>query len=261
MSEVYFHPRTAVRTTNLSGSDFLNGLRPDTKIYRYVELEKTIEIVSGRFRLTTPFKWTHGDPFEAPLFRCTIERSDGQRIDLGTESQRLFCSCWSIHEESDAMWRLYCREGGAKISTTAERLFSRIYNHRDYTVGPALYPKIGKVRYWSQARIESLVTNSSRVRKMFLAANCSGYYQSLLIKRKAYAHEGEVRVIAHDFDGHFRSVEDQQYMGLKFEDSSWIDGIVVSPRMDSVRTSELVGQLVDLGFPRDKISQSALYGR
>ena len=98
-------------------------------------------------------------------------------------------SCW--HEnpsESDAMWALYAqRDAGIAIKSTVNRVLNA-FGSSARTIC------IAKVNYDSAGGLSVLT---------------SGSCDSLLIKRHAFHHENEVRIIASTFDG--------------YEDSQWTE--------------------------------------
>jgi hypothetical protein len=92
-------------------------------------------------------------------------------------------SCW--HEnpsESDAMWALYAqRDAGIAIKSNVERVLNAFASsERELT--------IGKVNYGSQASLSAIADYNN--------------YDSLLIKRHAFHHENEVRIIVRTLDGY-----------------------------------------------------------
>jgi hypothetical protein len=91
-------------------------------------------------------------------------------------------SCWHANKrESDAMWSLYAQKNaGIAIRTTVANLL-KVFGGSSRTVA------IGKVNYDSQ---DSL----SAVRRVSLS--------SLFIKRHAFVHENEIRLIADLLDGY-----------------------------------------------------------
>ena len=91
-------------------------------------------------------------------------------------------SCW--HEnpsESDAMWALYAqRDAGIAIMSTVSRALNAFASSKRNIV-------VAKVNYDSKGGLSALT---------------SGNYDSLLIKRHAFHHENEIRMIASSFDGY-----------------------------------------------------------
>ena len=136
-------------------------------------------------------------------------------------------SCW--HEnpsESDAMWALYAqRDAGIAIMSTVSRALNAFASSKRNIV-------VAKVNYDSTGGLSALT---------------SGNYDSLLIKRHAFHHENEIRMIASSFDGYEAPEwsEDNQRYNLDFRKSVpsgvyvecdiqlLIEKIVLSPSMPS----------------------------
>lgn len=91
-------------------------------------------------------------------------------------------SCWHQNpRESDAMWALYAqRDAGVAIKSTVERLL-RAFQDTERSLS------IGRVIYDGDDTISAMD---------------SGIYGSLFIKRHAFSHENEVRIIAPTSDGY-----------------------------------------------------------
>jgi len=96
----------------------------DVPIYRVVHVERLIELlILQKLILSQPQQWD--DPFENYILRkCKKEGT----VKLSYAAD-IFGQCWSLHEETDAMWRIYAPDKmGVKIKTSVEKLFSQFYN-------------------------------------------------------------------------------------------------------------------------------------
>jgi hypothetical protein len=134
-------------------------------------------------------------------------------------------SCW--HEnpsESDAMWALYAqRDAGIAIKSTVDRVLNAFASSKRNIT-------IAKVNYDSEGS---------------LSAMTSGIYDSLLIKRHAFHHENEVRIITLTLDGYEApewTEENQRYyvdqlksvplgVYIDCDIQTLIEEIIVSPLM------------------------------
>lgn len=135
-------------------------------------------------------------------------------------------SCWHENSsESDAMWALYSqREAGIAIKSTVSRVI-KSFESSKRTI------HIAKVVYDSGERLSALT---------------SGIYDSILIKRQAFTHENEVRIIALTLDGYetpewteanqvhkidpSRPVSPGVYIGCDV--NALIEEVVISPLME-----------------------------
>jgi hypothetical protein len=134
---------------------------PDTPAWRYFSLDAVIATVRDRqLRFTRVDKFE--DPFEGSVPKQTIDDqlllfSPAYRM-RGPESEdpwlrmtrlrRAKCrsthaSCWAAGEESEALWRLYCKDPdrrglGVAVQTTLEKLERSVDPHNLY-VSPVTY--------------------------------------------------------------------------------------------------------------------------
>ena len=102
------------------------------------------------------------------------------RVEMNAYTHSL--SCWHENShESDAMWALYAqRNAGIAIKSTVRRVLDA------FAASPRIM-RIAKINYDSQSS---------------LSAMTSGNYDSLLVKRPAFHHENEIRIIAGTYDGY-----------------------------------------------------------
>ncbi len=243
---------------NPSGSDYLNGLKRNEEIHRYCSIDELYEMLVGKLRLTCPFAWE--DPFENPMFRTVLINESGESISIREVGQNLYCQSWTLENESDAMWKLYGRRStGVCITTTAKELLFQVYNAYDSASNEAVYTKIGKVKYLDEVDVRKLFEADKTFVERFIEPNCEGFYDSLLVKRKAYAYENEVRLTAHDFDGRFGSNATQQLSVSTFG-NDWIKQITFGPAVKSDTFEAHRDRLHHLGLPLDKVEVSNLYG-
>ena len=92
------------------------------------------------------------------------------------------------------MWRIYSPDGdGVKVKTTARKLFNVLVSSPHQYA--ALRYFIGKVEYWHQPRLVAYF-NNPRIAKGYLTdSTARGPAQALLVKRREFIHEKEVRLI------------------------------------------------------------------
>jgi hypothetical protein len=151
-------------------------------------------------------------PFDdAELLRQLLPQHRRYRLAL---NRSMHVNCWRYGDESEAMWRLYCgpREGVAMVTS-----FGRL---NDSISDPAV--RLAAVRYIDYSK------------EVFPDAN---WLQAITHKRKAFAHEQEVRVVR------WRLNEWQQQLAENAPDvpagmeMSWdageaLESVVVSPYAD-----------------------------
>ena len=213
-------------------------------------------LANGIISLTCPNKWTadDDDPFENWLFQAKIHKRESIQSKLIAEGRKFFAQCWSLNENSHAMWRLYADEyRGFKIQTTPTKLSERVHRALE---GTYFYPRMGKVLYKTEAEVKA---EFKRWRELIAELNQDGIFKSLLIKREAYASEEEVRLIINNFDavsqsknGNIREIP-QQFIEIQLQDIDWIDAITFGAKVsDPVYQSERA-KLVQCGVDEHKI--------
>ena len=100
-----------------------------TKVYRIYPLERFEAMLASRIdAVVSPTKWA--DPFENAFLERTsvMAGPSGPLIPLKNLATDWYGQCWSLREESDAMWRIYCPEpfgrAGVKVSGRAVRFLA-----------------------------------------------------------------------------------------------------------------------------------------
>jgi hypothetical protein len=199
---------------------------PDATVWRYMDIGKYLDLITRRelwFTRISEFRKT--DPYEGALTKYDTEKVTKILAAASTEElkttllryreadlaalieqhpqkshlwfQLVFLtqlpivemnaytysvSCWHANPtESDGMWELYGkRDAGVAIKASVERLLRAFSSS-----ARSLY--VAKVSYDSEN---------------ILSALTSGMIDSILIKRHAFRHEDEVRVIATTMDGY-----------------------------------------------------------
>ena len=234
-----------------------NGLKPDQPIYGYRAINPQLKMLAkGIISLTCPNKWTadDDDPFENWLFQAKIHKRESIQSKLIAEGRKFFAQCWSLNENSHAMWRLYADEyRGFRIQTTPKKLFEAVHRVLE---GTYFYPRMGKVLYKTEAELQA---EFERWRELIAALNQDGIFESLLIKRKAYASEEEVRLIVNNFDavsqsknGNIREVP-QQFLEIQLQDIDWIDTITFGAKVSDFDYQNQRAKLVQCGVDEHKI--------
>jgi hypothetical protein len=113
----------------------------DAPIYRTYSLEYALALFkSGTNGLVHPSRWD--DPFENFFLKNGAVDENGNLVALDEVHKDFYGQCWTIEEESDALWRIYSQaKGGVCISTTIRKLFESIlqtHTRRKNTLSDAL---------------------------------------------------------------------------------------------------------------------------
>jgi hypothetical protein len=257
----------------------------DTPVWRYLSLDAVIATIkTRRLRLTRIDKFQ--DPFEGsvpdavidqqiPLFNAAASHlammnqimphhSPSMAIssrlpdeDSWTRMTRLrrartrsaHASCWSAGDESELLWRLYCRHEssqgvGVALRTTLARLEASVAAH-DLYVSPVTY----------------IVYHE--------APPFTDEMDSLLHKRHVFAAESELRLLKFDVAQYGALVpkdpsvpELQEHIFVDWAPSDVIDEIALSPYADE-KYEEAVRAAIDAADPNlaDRVKLSVLNER
>lgn len=176
---------------------FVQPDNPLTKIWRYIDFPKLISLLHTRCLHFTRIDQL-GDPFEGSLSKTEFEHwqevaAEGERSgDLPPDWKRryvdvllanarrtrraCYANCWHAAEgESDAMWRVYSAPAaGVAIQSTYRNLVDAL----PHDIYNGCY--VGLVQYMDHRR-EAMPTGNA--------------FYAVMHKRRAFAHEKELRAI------------------------------------------------------------------
>lgn len=227
----------------------------DTQIYRVMDVERVLNLFRSRsITLRRPACWN--DPFENILLHCKTHLRDGTAVGFDGVMKCFYGQCWTLREESDAMWRIYSpHDMAAKIKTTITKLFTAIYDPEDINADRRYW--IGKVRYEDQAEmvktLQSLLSNFDDTIMFVTDHTFFSQALTLLFKREAFEDEEEIRLI-------FRADDPQGLDERTFaiDPNNLIDEVIFDPRMEPDLFADYRMQLQDLGY-KGRIERSTLY--
>ena len=179
-------------------------------VYRIMSFDRLIEIFkTGELFLSHPSNWD--DPYETFLPH--------------KHEAAFFAQCWCKNGVSDAMWRIYSpNQLGVRIRTTRTILASEL---AEASKKMKFRFHILDVNYVPQSVLSSRIhAAGSRLAKRFNQTVAS---KALALKREAFAHEAEVRVVAHpvSLKGEFRP---SNGIRVPIDPFNLIRGILVDPR-------------------------------
>jgi hypothetical protein len=234
----------------LMESNGLNITNWDTPIYRVLPLHRFKDMIINKTTgLVRPSKWD--DPFENFVLKCNVQTPDGL-ASLKPFHDRWYGQCWTMHRDSDAMWRIYSKEkDGVRVSTTIRKLFQAICDTSDQFVKLKFF--IGQVQYHERSEIEEFLRNISFSDLAFGGQN-NKFASTLCIKRPEFEHEKELRVLIHDADQSTTG----DVLIIRFEYDAALDDAVFDPRLSDAEFQKLKKEVEGLGCSLP-ISQSDLY--
>jgi len=221
----------------------------DKPVYRIMPLNRLVECLTiKKLTLIKPKKWD--DPFENWLLSATVKAASGELGTMEPIRNAVFGLCWTLHRETDAMWRIYSpKSDGVRVKSTPRKLLNAL-KAANPTYGDVTC-FIGRVKYHDK---KSLIRALQRIRLM--NGNGSGIAESLLHKRREFAHEKEVRLI-HNSDNADLVARSDIYQ-FPINPNKLFEQAIFDPRMDRAKYLKAEEKLRRSGY-NNKIGQSVLY--
>jgi len=210
----------------------------NSNLYRIVSFDRAVDVIKNR-RLYFAHPSTWDDPYEQILHH--------------DQFKAIFAQCWCRKALSDAMWRIYSPNGlGVRIATTRQRLTQALELEKK---NKTFSFRIQNVEYLFQEELDFELDN---VKKRLVAqrtfANAAA---PLFLKRKAFDHEREARVVIHDPAAN--KAPEMKGTTVDIDPFEVITSIWVDPRApDSIVEAYKFYLKEKLGFP-GVVEKSRLY--
>lgn len=240
----------------------------ETPIYRIYDLTRFEEMLASRQNvLVNPSMWD--DPFENFFLERTevVDPNSVSTIPLKNLAKDWYGQCWSLNEDTDAMWRIYSpspkekngsnsdRKIGVKVATTIGRLL----NDLSAVGSPAPEQQffVGKVKYHTEAEISEFMTDLTFF-NISVGADGEHFAELLCIKREAFKHESEIRLI---FQVHTTNTNQVGVGGIykyPVDPNRMFDEVVLDPRLADSDVNEIRDRLAKQGCNLP-IKKSTLY--
>jgi hypothetical protein len=226
-----------------------NEINPNTKIYRIFTKERLYQMFkSHQNALVRPRLWE--DTFENLALNSEIE-VNGETAKFGFKDD-IYGQCWTLHTVSDAMWRLYSKgTDGVRIRTTVGKLIDSLSISEPKHAGMSCF--IGKVRYQNN---KDLVKFADTHFANGIGTNGVKIAETLLIKRKAFEHEKEVRLV---YLSPETSPPDKDLYCYKLDPNKLLDQIMIHPQMNSSDAEVLKNEIITTTGYNGVIKRSLLY--
>jgi len=228
----------------------LNDKEKQKPIYRYIDFYRVIQMFKNKeLVFTLPKLWD--DPFESYIIDSDIKHSINSKSYLQYK-YIVHGSCWTRKTVSDAMWRIYSpHKMAVRIKTKPILLGNMLESALKKYPRSSWY--IGKVQYLTQKKIleiaKSYVEQLDSENRDIIAA------KSLLIKRRAFSHEQEVRVII--IDRHRKS--NKGILKIKLNPYEIIQSILIDSRAPDELLDVYSNYLKNELKYNGRISKSILY--
>lgn len=237
-------------------------------IYRIYPLNRMLELIENKENVLVKTElWE--DPFENFLLKSTGKLPSGELFIINSRD-KYYGQCWSLKKESDAMWRIYSQHikdeetneliidnVGIKVKSTIGKVFDDLFKTQISHINP--YNKLpynlvtfaGKVKYQKKQELVDLLSKASNY---LLDTTGKGQAETLMLKRLAFTHEKEVRIVYHCEN--CKSTD--KVFKYKINPNECFEEIVVDPRISKVNYLKIKKILIEKGF-KNKIIQSGLY--
>ena len=226
----------------------------DIPIYRYIHFESLYQIfLENQFVIRRVLEWD--DTYENWLVKASFH-SKSTQVNYKEFEDSFYGQCWTISKETDALWRIYSPDkNSVKIKSTIGDLLRADFILDSAGEFTTISKYIGKVKYLSHTKISDWVDIKRRETGLI---NSQILTESQFIKRKEFAHEKEIRLIATIIGDSTSSEEDQRQLFLKIEPNNFIKEITFDPRI--CKTSFICrSQLLNkLGY-QNSTKRSSLY--
>ena len=228
----------------------LDTLKKDRYVYRITTINRVKELFSsGLNTLVKPRKWD--DPFENFILRSRVRLKSGEVVQYNLH-EAMYGQCWTFHKASDAMWRIYAPDkNGIRLRSRVDLL--------GYWLAKA-HPKlaeaqcrIGRVRYLRAQELEQVANATFDDDGIGL----DELFASLLVKRKAFEHERELRLLY--FELGEEAADQNELYNYPVDPHAMIDQMMLDPRLSGDEAESLKREIRSAtGFQGD-IKRSLLY--
>jgi len=171
-------------------------------IYRIYPLDRFKMLLTAKQdAVVNPTKWQ--DPFEDFFLERTevMDSVSSTTIPLKNLAGDWYGQCWSFNSDTDAMWRIYSpdpqKEVGVKVRTTIRKLFENLKAVGSPAASLQFF--VGKVKYLTENQITNMMGNLTFA-DVAIGGQGDHFADLLCMKRTAFQHEAEVRLLFQDMD-------------------------------------------------------------
>lgn len=231
----------------------LLGLSEDQLLWRVFPLARALQLFESKTNvLVSPAKWD--DPFENFLSLCSVD-FEGTPAQLGGLTSGFLGQCWTHAErETDATWRIYApaSERGVRLRVRAGSLFDTIWNAADQLSAISCF--LGVIEYVEEDALKAWLS-SLRVAEDLLHSDGIAIAKTLLIKRVAFSHEAEVRLLFQETDN---TKKHRPIRAFPCDPNSLVESILLDPRWSPAEARSAEAQFRCFGFAGE-IVHSPLY--
>ncbi len=236
--------------------------RPLYRIFPLWHFEDMLRV--RRLVLVSPSLWE--DPREDIPASIMMQRADHAQKELSGYLHPARCQCWSFECESDSLLRAYSRvtidplhsrnceprNEGVMVRTTARKLSKALTEWTERAPSGKFY--LGRVEYLEREEASQKVVNTLGNIGPVEIGRGENRARSLLLKRKAFSHEDEVRLIWVCDDKR----EIDKAMTVNVNPNDFIDEVTFDPRLIRFELLERQQRAKALGY-EGAFTESGLY--
>lgn len=218
------------------------SLKDDDKLDRYMSFNRLLDCFVNK-RFVFPKYIRFKDPWEGFFHEARLKHDDYQdETVLGKHYP--FIMCFTNHKESDAMWHTYSKNTTrVKIVTSVSKL-KKLVNKPSSGFDSYLRT----IEYLSKSNIENADFLIKRFPGVFkkgdrLASWEHAIIDCLFIKRDAFKHEDEVRLLLY-----FKEKQKDDFYHLYTDPNEIIERVVLDPRIKKELEELYRDSLIKLGY-------------
>lgn len=219
-------------------------------IYRIIPYDRLLELFeTQKNTLVKPELWE--DTFENFVLKSKLRTKDNKVIQYNVHD-KLYGQCWTLEKSSDAMWQIHSKDKSSiRIRTTIGDLFNSL-NEASIETPKCLY-SIGKVEYIKE---DELVNKAKGTFENNGNVRFGNLFRSLLIKREAFRHENEIRLM---FLNWSEDVFGKKIYRYSIEPHNLISQMVIDPRLLINEVKKIEFKIRKLTGYEGEIKRSLLY--
>lgn len=221
----------------------------DTPIYRIMKEEHVIRMFAEQSNVLSQIhNWK--DKFEN--FQMALGGVlDGERFEFSFKND-FVGQCWTRHALSEAMWGIYANDASKRflrIKSTPRKLLTALAKAHPWMPQDTCF--LGKVLYKTEKGLRSSLEDGAQ-----MSISTVGLARALLLKRRAFKHENEVRLL------YFGKAEDCDEKGLyryAMDPNDMVTQIMADPNRDPTNWAKDKARLKkETGFSGE-IKRSKMY--
>lgn len=234
-------------------------LKEKPYIYRIELLDRFYKMLdNNELVFVNPDKWE--DPLENLIFNAKVIKNGKQFHNPAKD--KIFSQCWSYEGDSYGIWKIYTtkaddkgivkRHMGIRITTNLNRLIHISKNNK----GKYYY---GVVDYKWRYQLDKLPKDRKIVDALKISTPDKKHIETLLVKRKSYSYENELRLFAIP-DNSLIDKKDNHLCRLSLNMKEFITSVRFDPGMEYQEFKEHKKKLVEkYGFKPTQITQSTFF--